>query len=26
MTYFMTSSFDKFRFSLIRNVLVCFFQ
>jgi len=26
MTYFMTSSFVKFMFSLIRNVLVCFFQ
>ena len=26
MTYFMTSSFVKFMFSLIRKVLVCFFQ
>ena len=26
MTYFMTSSFVKRMFSLIRNVLVCFFQ
>jgi len=26
MTYFMTSSFIKFMFSLICNVLVCFFQ
>jgi len=26
MTCFMTSSFVKFIFSLIRNVLVCFFQ
>jgi len=26
MTYFMTSSFVKFMFSLIRNVLLCFFQ
>jgi len=26
MTSFMTSSFVKFMFSLIRNVLVCFFQ
>ena len=26
MTYFMTSSFVKFTFSLICNILVCFFQ
>ena len=26
MTYFMTSLFVKRMFSLIRNVLVCFFQ
>jgi len=26
MTYFMTSSFVKVMFSLICNVLVCFFQ
>jgi len=26
MAYFMTSSFVKFMFPLIRNVLVCFFQ
>jgi len=26
ITYFMTSSFVKFMFSLIRNVLLCFFQ
>jgi len=26
MTYFMMSSFVKFLFSLIGNVLVCFFQ
>jgi len=26
MTYLMTSSFVKYMFSLIRNILVCFFQ